>query len=130
MFVHGLASPVVGLSLAGVALAAVMYLWRPDSLPALLGRVFAFPKRILDGAYGFDDFNNVVFAAGSRLLGQGLWRVGDVRVIDGWLVNGTAALVSGMAGQWRKMQTGYLYHYAFVMILGLIGLMTWIVFVR
>lgn len=130
MFVHGLTSPVVGLSLAGVALAAVMYLWRPDSLPALAARLFAFPKRILDGAYGFDDFNNVVFAAGSRLLGRGLWRVGDVRMIDGWLVNGTAALVSGMAGQWRKMQTGYLYHYAFVMILGLIGLMTWIVFVR
>ena len=130
MFLHGWGSPVVWLSLAGVGLAAVMYLWRPDALPALAARVFAFPKRILDGAYGFDDFNNVVFGAGSRLLGRGLWRVGDVRVIDGWLVNGTAALVSMLAGHWRKLQTGYLYHYAFVMILGLIGLMTWIVFVR
>ncbi|WP_407276316.1 NADH-quinone oxidoreductase subunit L [Halothiobacillus sp. DCM-1] len=130
MLLHGLTSPVVWLSLAGVALAALMYLWQPDTLPALTARVLAWPKRILDGAYGFDDFNNVVFGAGSRVLGRGLWRVGDVRVIDGWLVNGTAALVAALSGQWRKLQTGYLYHYAFVMILGLIGLMTWIVFVR
>ena len=63
------------------------------------------------------------------LLGRSLWQGADLRAIDGWLVNGTASLVGCMARTWRLIQTGYLYHYAFVMILGLIGLMTWIVFI-
>ncbi|HUX82088.1 MAG TPA: NADH-quinone oxidoreductase subunit L [Halothiobacillus sp.] len=130
MILHGFISPEFWLAMAGVGLAAVMYLGLPNTLPALFARVLAIPKRILDGAYGFDDFNNVVFAGGARLLGRGLWRVGDVRVIDGWLVNGTANFIGFTAQHWRRIQTGYLYHYAFVMILGLIGLMTWIVFLR
>ena len=130
LIAHGFVSPVFWLAAVGVGLAAVMYLWMPQTLPALMARVMAFPKRILDGAYGFDEFNNAFFAGGSRLLGRGLWRIGDVRVIDGWMVNGTANVIGMMAASWRKLQTGYLYHYAFVMILGLMGLMTWIVFLR
>ncbi|MGC9457069.1 MAG: NADH-quinone oxidoreductase subunit L [Halothiobacillaceae bacterium] len=125
----GFASPVFWLAMAGVALAAVMYLFRPGLADAA-ARIFAGPKRLLDNAYGFDEFNNAVFARGSRMLGTGLWRVGDVRVIDGWLVNGTAQMIGRAARYWRGIQTGYLYHYAFVMIVGLIGLMTWIIFLR
>jgi NADH-quinone oxidoreductase subunit L len=130
MVLHGFVSPVVWLSFAGVALAAIMYLGFPQQLPRFFAKVFAWPKRILDGAYGFDDFNAAVFGGGARLLGRGLWRMGDVRLIDGLMVNGTAFLIGTTALQWRKIQTGYLYHYAFVMILGLIGLITWIVFLR
>ncbi|MFP4271815.1 MAG: proton-conducting transporter membrane subunit, partial [Halothiobacillaceae bacterium] len=126
---HGFVSPVFWLAMAGVGLAAVMYLFKP-ALADVAARVLAGPKRMLDNAYGFDDFNNAVFARGSRLLGTGLWRVGDVRVIDGWLVNGTARSIGRAARYWRGMQTGFLYHYAFVMIVGLIGLMTWIIFLR
>ncbi|MDG4867908.1 NADH-quinone oxidoreductase subunit L [Guyparkeria sp. 1SP6A2] len=130
MFLHGWATPVVWLALAGVAGAAIMYLGAPKVLPPLFARVFAWPKRILEDGYGFDGFNNAVIAGGSRLLGRGLWQIGDVRAIDGVVVNGAAVVVSYLARTWRKIQTGYLYHYAFVMILGLIGLMTWIVFLN
>lgn len=130
MMAHSLSSSVFWLAIAGVALSAVMYLLMPGTLPALFAKVFAWPKRVLDGAYGFDDFNNAVFGGGSRLLGRGLWRIGDVRLIDGLMVNGTAEVIGATALRWRKLQTGYLYHYAFVMILGLIGFMTWIVFLR
>jgi len=129
MFLHGWATPVVWLALAGVAAAAIMYLGMPKVLPPLFARVFAWPKRVLEDGYGFDGFNNAVIAGGSRLLGRGLWQIGDVRAIDGVMVNGSAAVVGYMARTWRLIQTGYLYHYAFVMILGLIGLLTWIVFV-
>lgn len=130
MLLHGFVSPVVWLSFAGVGLAALMYLGFPQQLPRFFAHLFAWPKRVLDGAYGFDEFNAAVFGGGSRLLGRGLWRIGDVRLIDGLMVNGTALLIGATALQWRKIQTGYLYHYAFVMILGLIGFMTWIVFLR
>jgi len=126
---HGFVTPVFWLAMAGVGLAAVMYLFKPQ-LVDVVARVFALPKRVLEGAYGFDDFNNVVFARGSRMLGTGLWKIGDVRVIDGWLVNGTANVVGRLASYWRGIQTGFLYHYAFVMIVGLLGLMTWIIFLR
>ncbi|MCL7743655.1 NADH-quinone oxidoreductase subunit L [Guyparkeria hydrothermalis] len=129
MFTHGWVTPVVWMALGGVALAAVMYLAMPKVLPPLFARVFAWPKRIMEQGYGFDGFNNAVIAGGSRLLGRGLWQVGDVRAIDGLVVNGSAAVVGYLARTWRLIQTGYLYHYAFVMILGLIGLLTWIVFV-
>ncbi|WP_410473536.1 NADH-quinone oxidoreductase subunit L [Guyparkeria sp. TX1] len=129
MFLYGWTTPVVWMALAGVAGAAIMYLGMPNVLPPLFARVFAWPKRILEEGYGFDSFNNTVIAGGSRLLGRGLWQGADLRAIDGWLVNGTAAFVGYMARTWRLIQTGYLYHYAFVMILGLIGLMTWIVFI-
>jgi len=126
---HGFVTPVFWLAMAGVGLAAVMYLFKPQ-LADVVARVFALPKRVLEGAYGFDDFNNAVFARGSRKLGTGLWKIGDVRVIDGWLVNGTANVVGRLAFYWRGIQTGFLYHYAFVMIVGLLGLMTWIIFLR
>lgn len=130
MFLHGFVAPVVWLAFAGVLLAWFMYLVKPDTAPQQANRIFALPRRVLDDAYGFDRFNNTVIAGGSRAIGRGLWQGADNRVIDGWIVNGSAAVVARVAARWRRLQTGFLYHYAFVMILGLIGLLTWIVFLK
>jgi NADH-quinone oxidoreductase subunit L len=78
---------------------------------------------LLDRKYYFDEFNSFVFAAGSRKIGTGLWQTGDVTFIDGLLVNGSARLVGWFSGVTRLLQTGYLYHYAFAMIIGVLMLM-------
>ena len=125
----GSASPVartrdVWLAVAGVALAWFFYLRRPD-IPALLQRRFAFLYRVLDNKYYMDWFNEHVLARGARLLGLALWKGGDVAVIDGVVIDGSAAAVGGFARATRMLQSGYLYWYALVMIVGVIGLMTW-----
>jgi len=82
---------------------------------------------ILDNKFYFDRFNEIVFAGGARAVGQVLWRLGDALMIDGLVVNGSARVVGWFAGVARHMQTGYLNHYAFVMISGLILLLGWAV---
>ena len=82
--------------------------------------------RLLVNKYYFDDFNQQVLARGSVGLGNGLWRFGDVVVIDGALVNGSARLVGWVARLSRQFQSGYLYHYAFAMIIGLAVLVGWL----
>jgi NADH-quinone oxidoreductase subunit L len=84
--------------------------------------------RILVDKYGFDRFYVFFFAGGARRLGRLFWQIGDIRLIDGLLVNGSARLVGWMAGVMRQLQTGYLYHYAFAMIIGLLVLLTMTVF--
>jgi NADH-quinone oxidoreductase subunit L len=76
---------------------------------------------VLDHKYYLDQFNQVVFAGGARLLGGGLWNVGDKGLIDGLIVNGSAKFVGWFSKTMRAVQTGYIYHYAFVMILGVLG---------
>ena len=76
---------------------------------------------------GFDDFNQAVFADGSVVAGKALWKYGDAGLIDGVVVNGSAKTIGWLAGVVRHVQSGYLYHYAFAMIIGLLGLLTWIV---
>jgi NADH-quinone oxidoreductase subunit L len=127
MAAHSLHSPVLYLALGGVVTAAVFYLWLPQ-IPAFFARVLAPIKTILDNKYYMDDFNQAVFAKGARLLGAGLWKGADQGLIDGLLVNGSTKVVAWFSGSVRKVQTGYLYHYAFAMILGLIGLITWILY--
>ena len=85
---------------------------------------FSRTYRILDGKYGFDQFNMAVFAGGSRALGKLFWVTGDQGIIDGILINGSAQGVGRIAQRLRGIQTGYLYHYAIAMILGLVALMT------
>jgi NADH-quinone oxidoreductase subunit L len=82
---------------------------------------------ILDNKYGFDTFNQWFFAGGARLLGGKFWRWGDVAAIDGVLVNGTARMVGRIASVVRHLQSGYIYHYAFAMIIGVLLLATWFV---
>ena len=128
---HALQTPVLYFALAGVALAALFYLFAPGVLVFLgdkLGSNFGFLHRILANKYGFDDFNQKVFAGGSLGLGRQLWQKGDVGVIDGALVNGTARRVGELASGGRGLQSGMLFHYAFAMIVGLLVLLSWFLF--
>jgi NADH-quinone oxidoreductase subunit L len=120
---HGLVAAPSWLAVAGLATAWWFYLWRPE-LPELGKQRLAWLYGVLQRKYGFDEFNDRVFAGGGRNLGQLLWRVGDVRVIDGTLVNGAARAVGWISARARHTQSGYLYHYAFVMIIGLLLLMS------
>ena len=86
---------------------------------------FGFVYTVLENRYFFDWFNERVLSAGARLLGRGLWKGGDVGIIDGVLIDGSARAVGAFASVVRVVQTGYLYWYALVMILGVILLMTW-----
>jgi len=123
MVVHAFTSIPLYLALAGAGLAAFLYLVRPD-LPAVIKRKSGILSTILERKYGFDDFNDWFFAGGARKLGTGLWTWGDRTIIDGIMVNGTARLIGWFAGVTRRLQTGYIYHYAFTMIIGVFGLLT------
>jgi NADH-quinone oxidoreductase subunit L len=120
MALHAIASLPFWLALAGVILAYIFYLVKP-SIPAAFKQKLSVAYTLLDNKYYLDQFNQAFFAGGARLLGSGLWRVGDKEVIDGLLVNGSAKLVACFSTVMRRMQTGYIYHYAFVMILGVVG---------
>ncbi|MCX7055165.1 MAG: NADH-quinone oxidoreductase subunit L [Proteobacteria bacterium] len=122
---HGLLGPAVWLAAAGVALAWFLYLKRPD-LPARLRERAGGVYTLLDNKYYFDWFYENVIAAGSRMLGTALWKGGDVALIDGAAVNGTARLVGWVASAARGLQSGYLYHYAFATIIGLSVLLAWL----
>ncbi|MFZ2508641.1 MAG: NADH-quinone oxidoreductase subunit L, partial [Steroidobacteraceae bacterium] len=121
---HALASPPVYLAFAGVATAWYLYIRRPE-LPGLISARFSRLHRLLVNKYYFDWFNENVVAAGVRGFGYGLWRRGDEMAIDGVLVNGTARAITAIAMVVRRVQTGYLYHYAFAMIIGLSLLLGW-----
>ena len=112
----------VYLSFSGILVAWLLYIKYPK-VPAILAERFSLIYRILMNKYGFDDFNQKVFAGGTRAMGRLLWHVGDETVIDGVLINGTANLVRRFAGVIRNIQSGYLYHYAFTMIIGLLLLL-------
>jgi NADH-quinone oxidoreductase subunit L len=124
MAVHGLTTPVFWLAAAGVGLAYVFYLVKPE-IPAAIKARFGFVYRVLDNKYYMDWFNEHVIAVATRALGRGLWKGGDVAIIDGIAIDGSARAIGGVAGVVRLFQTGYLYWYALVMILGVLGLMTW-----
>jgi NADH-quinone oxidoreductase subunit L len=119
---HGFMTPAFWLALGGFVAATLMYLLKPD-LAVRARSLFAPVAALLERKYGFDDFYQAVFMRGSVLLGRGLWRVGDVGVIDDGIVNGSANLVDRVAAVVRRAQSGFLYHYAFSMILGLIVLL-------
>jgi len=120
---HGFMAPAFWLAFGGFLLATAMYWWKP-SLPAKIGAFppFALIGRILDNKYGMDDLWIGGFAGGGILAGK-LSRKHDEKVIDGFFVNGSARIVDLFSGLLRKTQSGYLYHYAFAMILGLIALL-------
>ena len=120
------ATPSVYLAAAGALVAWFLYLKRPE-LPARIQKALDLPYRVLVNKYYFDWFNEKVLAASGRGLGKGLWRAGDVGLIDGLLVNGSAHAVKAIAARIRHLQTGYLYHYAFVMIIGLAIMLGWLI---
>ena len=129
MAVHALNTAPFWLALAGVVTAWYMYMINP-AVPAAFARVLKPLVVILENKYFLDWFNENVLARGARALGTGLWKVGDRALIDGLLVNGSWKLVGWVSGQVRKFQSGYLYHYALVMILGVFVLMTYFVWLN
>lgn len=125
MALHGFQSKPFMLAMAGVVLAWVGYVLWPQS-SAWVKKIFKPIYLILDYKYGFDLFNQWVFAKGTRGLGWLCWQVGDRAVIDGAMVNGSAKTVGLAARILRHLQSGYLYHYAFAMITGLIVMLLWL----
>lgn len=121
---HGFMSVPVWLAFSGVALAWFFYMKRPD-IPAWISSKCTRANYVLSNAYGFDRLNEIVFVKGSIKLGQFFWKSIDMRIIDTGLVNGTVNRIGSMASMFRESQTGYLYHYAFVMLFGLLGLLIW-----
>jgi len=124
---HGFLGPALWLAVAGAAVAWFLYLKRPE-IPARLLTQFSLLHRILVNKYYFDWVNENIIARATRGLGLGLWKVGDETLIDGALVNGSAKAVGMLAAATRGLQSGYLYHYAFAMIVGLAALVGWLVF--
>ena len=123
---HGMMMPPFWLAMAGLVTAWFIYTKRPEIARDLAIR-FDWLHFVLDRKYGFDDFNQAVFAGGSKLLGKFLWLVGDRAVIDGLAVNGSAHSVGWFASLVRYVQTGMLYHYAMAIIIGLLALLGWFV---
>ena len=128
MLAHAFVTPALWLALAGVATAWFLYLHRPELPAQLAGRLVGL-NRVLDQKYYFDAFNERLLAPLARRAGGMLWRGGDTALIDGVLVNGSARAVGWLSGVVRRVQTGYLYHYAFAMFIGLAIMLGWLVLV-
>ena len=122
MAMHAVTTLPFWLALSGVVVSWFFYLKRPDIPAAIKARCEPI-YTLLENKYYFDKFNDAVFAGGARLLGKGLWRGGDVAVIDG-IVNGSARLVGWIASLVRQFQTGHIYSYAFTMIIGVFVMLT------
>ena len=129
MALHGLTTLPFWLAVAGVVLAYYLYIVNP-ALPAAIKRNAGPLYRLLENKYYLDRFNENVLARGTRGLGTLLWKVGDQKLIDGALVNGSWKLVGWMSGMVRRLQSGYIYHYAFGMIIGIFVLMTYFVWLN
>ena len=129
MALHGLMTAPFWLALSGAVLAWYMYMVNP-ALPATIKRVFQPVYTLLENKYYLDWFNENVLARGARVLGMGLWKVGDQKIIDGALVNGSWKVVGWVSSMVRRLQSGYIYHYAFGMIIGVFVLMTYFVWLN
>jgi len=123
---HGLTAAPFWLALGGVALSYYMYMVNPALPAAIKARVMPI-YTLLENKYYMDWFNENVLARAARMLGTGLWKGGDQAIIDGTLVNGSWKVVGWFSGVVRRVQSGYLYHYALAMILGVFVLMTYFV---
>jgi NADH-quinone oxidoreductase subunit L len=121
---HSVVTLPFWLAVAGVGLSAFFYLRRPD-IPAAIQKRFGFIYSMLINKYWFDELYSWVFAKGARALGGSLWRRGDQNVIDGLIVNGSAHLVERVSRLVKVFQSGYIYHYAFAMLIGVFALVTW-----
>ena len=123
---HSLSSLTFWLTVSGALIAWVFYIAVP-SIPSYLARYFSFIYFILKNKYGFDGFNNWFFVKGTKLFGSLFYNVGDRKLIDGLVVNGSGKLVQWISSKGRILQSGYLYHYATVMVLGLFGFLCWLI---
>jgi NADH-quinone oxidoreductase subunit L len=126
MALHSLVSLPLLFALSGVAFAYYCYQVNLNLPKAIFNRTQMI-CRILENKYGFDTFNEKFFALGSRFLGERFWQIGDVKIIDGWLVNGTAKSIGKFAEKIRVIQSGYIYHYAFAMVIGVFLFLTFFI---
>ncbi len=129
MALHAFYTVPFWLAVAGVVVSYYMYMVNP-ALPAAIKRTFQPIYTLLENKYYLDWFNENVLARGTRMLGVGLWKGGDQALIDGVVVNGSWKLVGWISGMVRRLQTGYVYHYALVMLLGIFVLMTYFVWLN
>jgi len=126
---HGFLTPVFWLAMLGVGLATWIYLFNPGMAETVKQRLLPLWK-ILDNKYGFDDFYIKGVTAGTLKLSSGLSSRGDGQIIDGWLVNGSARLVGRVSAAVRTLQSGFVFHYAFAMIIGLVAMLASFVLLR
>lgn len=126
MALHAFTTPVLYLAIAGVALAWYMYLVNP-ALPAAIRKRVQPLYTLLENKYYMDWINENLIAPAARGVGRGLWKGGDQGVIEGVFVNGSARAIGWFAGVVRWVQSGYIYHYAFAMLVGIVVLMTYFV---
>ena len=124
---HAFVTVPFWLMIAGAVVAWYCYLINPK-VPAAIQAKLKLLNCILENKYFFDWFYEQVIARGARMLGKGLWQQADRGLIDGLLVNGSAKVVGAIAAVTRRLQTGYIYHYAFAMIIGLMAAITYIIF--
>ncbi|AUD77936.1 NADH-quinone oxidoreductase subunit L [Kangiella profundi] len=123
--IHGFMTPVFWLMLLGVIIS-VIFIWLKPGWGTAAGKILSPMNQLLQKKYYFDEINQKVFAKGTYSLGDMLWQYGDKAVIDDGIVNSGAQTVGRIGKKLRKLQTGYLYHYALVMVLGLIALLLWL----
>jgi NADH-quinone oxidoreductase subunit L len=116
-------APLV-VALAGIGLAYVMYMLRPG-LPAVMARVFRPIYLFLLNKWYFDELYDLLFVRPAHAIGRGLWKQGDGAVIDAYGPDGIAATTVSLAQRISRLQTGYVYHYAFAMLIGVVVLVTW-----
>ena len=123
MILHAFSTAPFWLSITGIFTAWYLYIYRTD-IPGKIKNSCGPIYTLLDRKYYIDELYSWLFAGGTRSLGTVLWKVGDVKIIDGFFVNGTAKVVSLTAAIVRRYQTGYIYHYAFTMIVGIFVILT------
>jgi NADH-quinone oxidoreductase subunit L len=124
LMAHGFFAAPLWLALGGIVLAWIFYV-RAPSLPGNVSRRLSLVYRILNRKYGFDEFYQWLFASGGTRLGEWLWQRADVALIDELAVNGTANMIGWFSRILKRVQTGYVYHYAFVMIIGVVVFLSW-----
>jgi len=127
MMLHSVTTLPFWFAVAGIVVAWVSYILMPG-LPQQLKKHLGFGYQVLVHKYGFDDFNQLVFVRGCQRLAKWCFLVGDVKIVDNGMVNGSGRLITFMSAVTRKLQSGYLYHYAFAMIIGLLAILIWLVF--
>ncbi len=123
MMIHALSTAPFWLSVAGIFTAWFLYSARteiPEKIKYMLYPLY----QLLDRKYYIDELYSWLFAGGTRTLGNTLWKYGDIKLIDGFFVNGAARIVAFTASMVRRFQTGYIYHYAFTMIVGIFVILT------
>lgn len=124
MALHSVVTLPFWLAVAGIVVAWVCYIAMPG-IPASAARRFSVLYQIMVHKYGFDEFNNWFFVRGGRALATWLFQVGDVKILDDFMVNGSGRVVAWLSATARKLQSGYLYHYALAMVLGVLVFLGW-----